>query len=110
LKLDCQGHEYRALLGASQLLVNPGVQVIKFEFFPIGLRQVGDEPAALLRLLHAAGYDLFVPGRNGDGRVPPTEVAYANLERTTNRFSPSGKDMVARRRAHASPSNSSSYS
>lgn len=93
MKLDCQGHEFRALLGASQLLVSPGVRVIKFEFYPIGLRQVGDEPAAILRLLHAAGYELHTR----KNRIEPTEEAYQQLERTVNFMSPGGTDVVARK-------------
>ena len=63
LKLDCQGHELRALQGATGLLNGPNrIRVIKFEFYPLGMRAIGDDPLDLLNLLNHAKYHLFEVG------------------------------------------------
>ena len=89
MKMDCQGHELRALLGGVDLIKNFGVSVIKLEFYPPGLRQVGDDPIALLHFLDMAGYDLFHHG------VPLLHQDFASLvDRYANFFT----DIVARAR------------
>ena len=90
MKMDCQGHELRALLGARKLLSGPGVQVIKFEFYPPGIRQVGDDPMALLRFFDEAGYDLY----HGNKILPPASFStfYHQVSGTKAGFT----DIVAR--------------
>ena len=56
-KIDTQGHELRVLKGAQHFLGNR-MPVIKLEFYPPGMRAIGDEPVDLLWFLDAAGYDL----------------------------------------------------
>ena len=47
------------LRGASSLLRRrDGIRIIKFEFFPPAMRLIGDDPTALLSLLHHHGYRL----------------------------------------------------
>ena len=57
MKIDTQGHELRVLQGASRLL-SDRIPLIKLEFYPAGMRAIGDQPVELLRLLQAAGYEL----------------------------------------------------
>ena len=90
MKMDCQGHELRALLGATKLIRDFGVSVIKFEFYPPGLRQVGDDPIALLHFLDTAGYDLF----HNNVLLSPGKHFALLVDRFTGHFT----DIVARRR------------
>eukprot|EP01059_Diplonema_ambulator_P005591 TRINITY_DN1536_c0_g2_i1.p1 TRINITY_DN1536_c0_g2~~TRINITY_DN1536_c0_g2_i1.p1 ORF type:complete len:332 (+),score=103.63 TRINITY_DN1536_c0_g2_i1:51-1046(+) len=63
MKMDCQGHEIEALLGARRLLAVHGVDVIKAEFFSDFLRSSGHEPRELLDILEEHGYDVLCNGR-----------------------------------------------
>ena len=58
LKMDCQGYELKALLGAERLLRYYGVEVLELEFSPAMLRHASgpDAPQQLLRLLYAHGF------------------------------------------------------
>ena len=94
MKMDCQGHELHALRGAVELLKKHGVKVIKFEFFPPGLRQAGDEPIALLNFLDDAGYDIYGPGRYTRG-----EGFQKLVRRRINGFT----DLIAYRRIDTTP-------
>ena len=75
MKLDCQGHELRALQGGWNLINNLGVDIMRLEFFPTGIRQVGDDPVALLRFLDEAGYRLFTQESETTHPVPPSSFA-----------------------------------
>lgn len=96
MKMDCQGHELRALLGATHLINTLGVRVIKFEFFPPGIRQVGDEPIALLQFLHDAGYELFTITGKVEQQLPPPSFASLVLKYTKSYL-----DIVAYRHGRA---------
>ncbi len=56
LKMDVQGAEFRCLRGAEDVLRrSPGV-AIAFEFWPQGLRNAGEDPAAMLKWLGDRGF------------------------------------------------------
>lgn len=55
IKLDCQGCEHIVLEGAAGLIARDR-PVVLTEFWPIGIRQLGDDPAAVLRGYRALGY------------------------------------------------------
>eukprot|EP01060_Flectonema_neradi_P037040 TRINITY_DN7346_c0_g1_i1.p1 TRINITY_DN7346_c0_g1~~TRINITY_DN7346_c0_g1_i1.p1 ORF type:complete len:444 (+),score=81.20 TRINITY_DN7346_c0_g1_i1:55-1332(+) len=58
MKMDCQGHELEALLGATSLLDNYGVDVIRSEFDPPFIESSGHTGEELLNFLHNRGYHL----------------------------------------------------
>ena len=51
MKMDCQGHEIEALLGASKILTEGGVDVITLEYDTRFLRASGHPPLKLLEIL-----------------------------------------------------------
>jgi FkbM family methyltransferase len=59
LKADAQGSEYLILSGASDCLrrFRP---MLCLEFWPLGIRQSGAQPAELLELLRSLDYSLFI--------------------------------------------------
>ena len=60
LKMDCQGCEYNALLGARDYIKTHKVYSIFFEFYSKGLQAAGVEPLKLLELITVdLGYDCF---------------------------------------------------
>lgn len=60
LKMDCQGCEYHALLGAKEYIQSHKVYNIFFEFYSKGLQAAGVEPLQLLELLTVdLGYSCF---------------------------------------------------
>ena len=60
LKMDCQGCEYHALLGAKEYIQSHKVYNIFFEFYSKGLQAAGVEPLQLLELLTIdLGYTCF---------------------------------------------------
>lgn len=66
-KLDIQGAEGAALRGASETLSRPDFRGLVIEFWPKALRDQGEDPAAVLSLLIAAGLRCAsVPGAEGD--------------------------------------------
>eukprot|EP00756_Hemistasia_phaeocysticola_P053489 Hpha_TRINITY_DN2917_c0_g1::TRINITY_DN2917_c0_g1_i1::g.19643::m.19643 len=60
LKLDCQGYEVRVLRGATKLVKNYGVEMVRAEIDPRLLNAVGDTPKDLFEFLYDLGYDVFV--------------------------------------------------
>ena len=58
MKMDCQGHELEALLGAKSLLDTYGVDVIRTEFDPPFIESSGHKGEELLTFLHERGYHL----------------------------------------------------
>jgi FkbM family methyltransferase len=59
IKLDCQGCEHVLLAGAGELIARSRPLVLA-EFWPIGIRQLGDDPAAVLRGYRGMGYSIAV--------------------------------------------------
>jgi len=59
MKLDCQGCEYKALLGARALLKTHGVDIVRTEFDPSFLRAQGDSPLSLLELLWEHQFTIY---------------------------------------------------
>lgn len=75
LKIDTQGHELKALLGARRLLNVHGVRAIAFKFSPGLMAATGERvPAALLRLLDQANYTI-TGHPTSDARVSPEDFA-----------------------------------
>ncbi len=60
LKIDVQGYELSVLKGLMPQLKTEGPQVIFFEFWPEGLKRVGDQPEELIGLLHECRYTVGV--------------------------------------------------
>jgi FkbM family methyltransferase len=58
IKMDVQGYERHVLRGMSGTLRNARRLIIYLEFWPFGLRQVGEDPAALLAQLEAESFTL----------------------------------------------------
>ena len=98
LKMDCQGHELRALRGARQLLSGSNrIQVIKFEFYPLGMRGIGDDPIDILKLLHATNYKLEEVGGHAaavQGRHKP--LTPREFGQFVAKYEESYTDIVAR--------------
>ncbi|MEO8206299.1 MAG: FkbM family methyltransferase [Chthoniobacterales bacterium] len=59
LKIDTQGAEYGAMLGATALLRNSPRCILMSEFWPYGLRACGSDPVEYLALLEDLGFSLF---------------------------------------------------
>jgi FkbM family methyltransferase len=68
IKLDAEGAELAALQGASELLRATSAAVL-VEYVPDRMRDLGDEPDALLTLMAEAGYEPWAPMRMARGRV-----------------------------------------
>lgn len=94
LKLDVQGHEARVFAGMARRLESDPPRTVLMEYWPLGVREAGDDPGALLDLLAGAGYSFRAllggggtrpVGRGGvEALVPPVpparpEAAYASL-------------------------------
>eukprot|EP00754_Rhynchopus_humris_P006148 Rhum_TRINITY_DN13005_c0_g1::Rhum_TRINITY_DN13005_c0_g1_i3::g.56105::m.56105 len=62
MKMDCQGHEIEALLGAGKLLTEGGVDVITTEYDTRFLRASGHPPLKLLEILTELGYAIVEKG------------------------------------------------
>lgn len=59
LKIDIQGSELAAMLGARKLLKNKRIKVIISELWPEGLRECGDAWEKYVKYLKFNGFDLF---------------------------------------------------
>jgi FkbM family methyltransferase len=79
IKLDTQGTEHRALAGAHELLARTR-PVILCEFWPHGIRDQGDDPAAVLRGHRELGYALRVLEEPALGEAPDDAAILAAVE------------------------------
>jgi FkbM family methyltransferase len=59
IKMDIQGSEWKALKGMRALLQRQEDVTLLTEFWPLGLRTCGAEPAAFLQLLGELGFTLY---------------------------------------------------
>lgn len=60
LKMDCQGSELSAMLGATQLFAKHGVDVIYFEYVPSMIRARDQNPVELLKLVQLLGFTIYL--------------------------------------------------
>lgn len=99
LKIDCQGHELRVLQGAARLLSGPDpIRAIKLEFYPPGMRAIGDDPMALLRMLHETGYDIVDVGGHMVGEHMGVLLRPSTFAEFVSSMENSFTDLVAHRR------------
>jgi FkbM family methyltransferase len=68
MKLDLEGAEHQALLGAQKILREAQPDLV-LEVSDENLRRAGSSQTMLLRLLRAAGYSAYVPYAQPDGGV-----------------------------------------
>ncbi|MBV9674259.1 MAG: FkbM family methyltransferase [Verrucomicrobia bacterium] len=59
LKMDIQGWEAKALVGARKMLERNPDLILMFEFWPCGLAKAGADPDAILRGLEERGFGLW---------------------------------------------------
>jgi hypothetical protein len=65
LKLDIEGNEHRALLGAAQTILANKVPYLSIEIYEKFLHERGSSSLELLRLLHDHGYMMSAKGFEG---------------------------------------------
>lgn len=65
IKIDVQGYELAVCEGMKQTLQAFPQLCVAFEYAPDGMRELGFDPAALLRFFREAGYKLYVLTRSG---------------------------------------------
>lgn len=65
MKMDIQGYETHALMGAQTLLLDRGVDILILEFDPRLQDLQGGSCLRILQMLHSAGYVLFENARLG---------------------------------------------
>ena|SRR5271165_759691 len=80
IKLDAEGAEPAILRGATQLLDGARPLTIVMEFFPRFVRDAGDDPAALLRMLADKGFELRVIDERKRRIVPANAAALLQRE------------------------------
>eukprot|EP00760_Papus_ankaliazontas_P015350 PhM_4_TR16480/c1_g1_i1/m.77326 len=88
MKLDCQGCEYKAFLGAQRLFEKYGVDVVRAEFDPGLIRAVGDDPRDVLRFLWKHNYVVFDSEKR-------TEVKPGDEDKFTQEHEGHAVDIVA---------------
>lgn len=65
IKMDVQGYEFHALLGASRTIAENRDLKMLLEFWPYGLKEAGVEPVAVADFLAHHGFALFTVVRSG---------------------------------------------
>lgn len=79
IKCDAQGHELSILRGAVETLGRmPRIKML-VEYFPLGIKQNGDDPATLLSELKGLGFRIEYPGREVIARCLPENGKHCNL-------------------------------
>lgn len=78
IKLDIEGAEAMALRGAGALLDGDKAPALLFEFSPSMLRDMGDDPAALLPWLEARGYAIHEI--HPDRLTPPDDAIMTRIQ------------------------------
>jgi len=63
LKMDCQGYEYFAAMGASELIVKYGIDVVVFEFTPIFIEANNQNPVDLLHFFDKRNFSIYHNGK-----------------------------------------------
>jgi len=64
IKIDVQGFEFKVLKGAVEVLKSPKLKLY-FEFWPRGIKNVGDEPEEIFNLLSEFEFNIFQVLKNG---------------------------------------------
>lgn len=59
LKMDCQGYEYFAAMGANDLIINYGIDVVVFELTPIFIESNNQNPADLLHFFEERNFSIY---------------------------------------------------
>jgi len=65
IKIDVQGYELAVCEGMRRTLEKFPRACVAFEYAPDGMRELGFDPAALLRFFRSAGYRLYILTRSG---------------------------------------------
>jgi len=79
IKCDAQGHELSILYGGFETLRRfPNVKML-MEYFPLGIKQNGDEPATLLDELRDFGFKTEYPAKEVIANCLPENGKHCNL-------------------------------
>jgi len=74
VKLDTQGTEHRALEGMRKTIERDHPSLV-VEFWPIGIRELGDDPANVIELYRSLGFELEVVGQDPPESADLVEAA-----------------------------------
>lgn len=77
MKLDCQGAEVRVLRGAGRFLRQ--VDSLVLEYWPAGLRRMGDHANDLPALLSCFPWGVYLPGDRPHDSLQPASALFASL-------------------------------
>lgn len=69
IKIDVEGNELRVFQGMSTLLNRAKGIIVQFEYFPLGMREVGIESAEVIKMLTGLTLDYYAAEYNGELRV-----------------------------------------
>ena len=79
IKCDAQGHELSILHGAEKIVERfPKIKLL-MEYFPIGMKQNGDNPATFLEELRRLGFRIERPARTVIDACNPANGRHCNL-------------------------------
>ncbi len=90
IKMDIQGHEYKALLGMQQTLCANAHLTMMMEFWPYGLREAGATHQAVIDMLSSHNFSVYIVTGNklvaySDQLVACKEQKYYTLFATKNK-------------------------
>ena len=80
VKIDVQGFEGQVLRGMSKALVDCERMIMMIEFWPLGLRSCGTDPASMLNSIKRLGFNVFE--LDWRGKIRPMN----NMEKIEKRF------------------------